>query len=90
MAEHHLARYTGRLQNSQDMTDSATPPPTVSQTLAADFGLSAEEYAKVLEIMGRTPSLTELGVFSVMWSEHCSLQILPGLAAAACRPRRRG
>ncbi len=44
----------------------------VNQSLAREFGLSAEEYGKVLEIMGRTPSLTELGVFSVMWSEHCS------------------
>ena len=44
----------------------------VNQALARDFGLSGEEYAKVLEILGRTPTLTELGVFSVMWSEHCS------------------
>ncbi len=44
----------------------------VNQALARDFGLSAEEYAKVLEILGHTPTLTELGVFSVMWSEHCS------------------
>ncbi len=44
----------------------------VTQELAAEFGLSAQEYAKVLAIMGRTPSLTELGIFSVMWSEHCS------------------
>jgi len=44
----------------------------VNQALAREFGLSAEEYGKVLEIMGRTPTLTELGVFSVMWSEHCS------------------
>src|SRR6201989_38919 len=44
----------------------------VSQALAAEFGLSAEEYGRVLAIMGRTPSLTELGVFSVMWSENCS------------------
>ena len=41
-------------------------------SLAATFGLNAEEYARVLAIMGRTPSLTELGIFSVMWSEHCS------------------
>src|ERR1700761_1017960 len=47
-------------------------PAVVNQALAAEFGLSADEYARVLEIMGRTPSLTELGVFSVMWSEHCS------------------
>src|ERR1700716_3067098 len=44
----------------------------VSENLARSFGLSAEEYGRVLAIMGRTPSLTELGVFSVMWSEHCS------------------
>ena len=47
-------------------------PQEVTQRLARDFGLSAEEYGRVLEIMGRTPTLTELGVFSVMWSEHCS------------------
>ena len=45
---------------------------TVDETRAKAFGLSAEEYGRVLEIMGRTPTLTELGVFSVMWSEHCS------------------
>ena len=45
---------------------------TVDAALAARFGLTAEEYGKVLNIMGRTPSLTELGIFSVMWSEHCS------------------
>src|SRR6195952_67123 len=46
--------------------------PTVSENLARSFGLSSEEYGRVLDIMGRTPSFTELGVFSVMWSEHCS------------------
>ncbi len=35
-------------------------------------GLSAEEYKKILGILGREPNLTELGIFSVMWSEHCS------------------
>ena len=44
----------------------------VNQALAREFGLSADEYANVLAITGRTPSLTELGIFSVMWSEHCS------------------
>ncbi len=48
------------------------PDPRVDQALAREFGLSADEYARVLDIMGRTPSLTELGIFSVMWSEHCS------------------
>lgn len=40
--------------------------------LYKQFGLNDEEYAKILEIMGREPNDTELGVFSVMWSEHCS------------------
>ncbi len=47
-------------------------PHDVNQALAQEFGLSADEYTTVLQIMGRTPTLTELGVFSVMWSEHCS------------------
>ncbi len=44
----------------------------VGPALAAEFGLSAEEFARAVTIMGRTPNLTELGIFSVMWSEHCS------------------
>jgi len=35
-------------------------------------GITAEEYAKILDILGREPNITELGIFSVMWSEHCS------------------
>ncbi|MCI4666300.1 MAG: phosphoribosylformylglycinamidine synthase subunit PurL [Neomegalonema sp.] len=46
--------------------------PTVTQALAADHGLTAEEYAKILELIGRTPTFAELGVFSAMWNEHCS------------------
>lgn len=46
--------------------------PEVTEALGAQFGLSAEEYQKVLDILGRTPTYTELGIFSVMWSEHCS------------------
>src|SRR5512141_1716168 len=44
----------------------------VTPELAREHGLSAVEYGTVLGILGRTPSLTELGIFSVMWSEHCS------------------
>ena len=35
-------------------------------------GLTQDEYARILESLGREPTLTELGIFSVMWSEHCS------------------
>lgn len=44
----------------------------VTFATAKEFGLSREEYEKVLQIMGREPNITELGIFSVMWSEHCS------------------
>jgi phosphoribosylformylglycinamidine synthase II len=44
----------------------------VTTELAAEHGLSAEEYARLLAILGREPNITELGIFSVMWSEHCS------------------
>jgi len=40
--------------------------------IVAEHGLSSEEYARILEILGRAPNLLELGIFSVMWSEHCS------------------
>ncbi len=36
------------------------------------MGLSEDEYGTILDIMGRTPNFTELSIFSVMWSEHCS------------------
>jgi len=44
----------------------------ITPKIVAEHGLSEEEYQNVLDIMGREPNLTELGVFSVMWSEHCS------------------
>lgn len=44
----------------------------ITPALIAEHGLSEDEYARILAMLGRPPSLTELGVFSVMWSEHCS------------------
>src|SRR5436853_657339 len=49
------------------MTESEITPEVVAQ-----HGLTPEEYERVLHALGRTPNLTELGVFSAMWSEHCS------------------
>src|SRR5438094_4516271 len=46
--------------------------PTLTTALIASHGLTPEEYQKILKILGREPTYTELGVFSVMWSEHCS------------------
>jgi phosphoribosylformylglycinamidine synthase II len=47
-------------------------PPERAAQLAAEFGLKPDEYERVLAILDRTPRLAELGLFSVMWSEHCS------------------
>ncbi|MCZ8143160.1 MAG: phosphoribosylformylglycinamidine synthase subunit PurL [Acetobacteraceae bacterium] len=47
-------------------------PPERAAQLAAEFGLKPDEYERVLAILGRAPRLAELGLFSVMWSEHCS------------------
>lgn len=44
----------------------------ITPEIIKQHGLTDEEYQKVLEIMGREPNITELGIFSVMWSEHCS------------------
>ncbi|MCF8475223.1 MAG: phosphoribosylformylglycinamidine synthase subunit PurL [Emcibacter sp.] len=60
----------------------------ITKQLVKEHGLSDDEYARCLKILGRTPTLTELGIFSVMWSEHCSyksskvhLKTLPTKAA---------
>ncbi len=49
-----------------------TEPPPITPELLRDHGITPEEYDKILKSLGRTPTLTELGIFSVMWSEHCS------------------
>ena len=46
--------------------------PIVDLQLALEHGLSENEYRRIIEILGRAPSYTELGIYSVMWSEHCS------------------
>src|SRR6184192_311789 len=52
----------------------ATAPTEIRVTpeIAAEHGLTPEEYRRVKQILGREPNITELGIFSVMWSEHCS------------------
>jgi phosphoribosylformylglycinamidine synthase II len=46
--------------------------PTITTDLIASHGLKPDEYEVILEIIGREPSFTELGIFSAMWNEHCS------------------
>ena len=46
--------------------------PRITPETVAEHGLSPEEYSRILKALGREPNLVELGIFSVMWSEHCS------------------
>ncbi len=46
--------------------------PAITEELIASHGLSPDEYERILEIIGREPTFTELGIFSAMWNEHCS------------------
>src|SRR5882724_9826880 len=46
--------------------------PAITPQIVTEHGLSEEEYARLLKALGREPNLVELGIFSVMWSEHCS------------------
>ena len=46
--------------------------PEITPEVIEEHGITSEEYDRILEILGREPNLTELGIFSVMWSEHCS------------------
>jgi phosphoribosylformylglycinamidine synthase subunit PurL len=46
--------------------------PTITPGLVAEHGLKPEEYERILQLIGREPTLTELGIFSAMWNEHCS------------------
>ena len=48
------------------------PEPEITPEVIEEHGITPEEYERILEVLGREPNLTELGIFSVMWSEHCS------------------
>lgn len=58
--------------NSESLSVALPAPVTISSELLAQHGITPDEYQRILDALGRTPSLTELGIYSVMWSEHCS------------------
>src|SRR5213075_1757212 len=49
-----------------------TNEPKITPELVASHGLKPDEYERILKLIGRVPSFTELGIFSAMWNEHCS------------------
>src|ERR1700733_5276871 len=51
---------------------SSRDAPEITPALVAAHGLTPEEYERLRGLIGRTPSFTELGIFSAMWNEHCS------------------
>src|SRR5437763_9554365 len=51
---------------------STTHASAITPAIIDEHGISPPEYEKIKDALGREPSLTELGIFSVMWSEHCS------------------
>lgn len=61
------------MPNLQAQQDKVVPSPaTITPALLKQHSITPEEYTRIEAALGRTPSLTELGIFSVMWSEHCS------------------
>ena len=46
--------------------------PAITPELIEEHGITPEEFGRIQDILGREPNYTELGIFSVMWSEHCS------------------
>jgi len=61
------------MPNQQVQQASGTPSPaTITPELLKQHSITPDEYTRIEAALGRTPSLTELGIFSVMWSEHCS------------------
>jgi phosphoribosylformylglycinamidine synthase len=59
-------------KTSHQQVATGTNEPVVTLQLALEHGLIENEYHRIIEILGRVPTYTELGIFSVMWSEHCS------------------
>src|SRR5215831_1595534 len=67
-----IAPYDSRSHNPEMNAPATAPQPAITPALVAEHGLTPAEYDPLLKILGREPSFTELGIFSVMWSEHCS------------------
>ena len=54
------------------MKTNAAQKIEITPQIVKEHGLTAEEYQRILKLLGRAPNMVELGIFSVMWSEHCS------------------
>src|SRR6266436_545755 len=66
------ARARNKAPTAKPKPRKSTKRAKISSALVAAHGLTAEEYQRILKLIGRAPTLTELGIFSAMWNEHCS------------------
>jgi phosphoribosylformylglycinamidine synthase subunit PurL len=63
----------GRVKPGHDEKSSViSNEPAIAPELIAEHGLKPDEYERIVKLIGRTPTFTELGIFSAMWNEHCS------------------
>jgi phosphoribosylformylglycinamidine synthase subunit PurL len=63
----------GRMRPGREKVEPlSVPEPKVDEALAIAHGLKPDEYARLVALIGRTPTFTELGIVSAMWNEHCS------------------
>ena len=67
-----LARRESAFAHPTRILSMTSNEPKITPELVAEHGLKPDEYARLLELIGRVPSFTELGIFSAMWNEHCS------------------
>src|SRR5258706_9462885 len=66
------ARARNKAPTAKPKPRKSTKRAKISSALVAAHGLTAEEYERILPLIGREPTITELGIFSAMWNEHCS------------------
>src|SRR5881628_582748 len=63
---------SSRISRKRHDADVIPNEPTITPELVAEHGLKPDEYERILKLIGRVPTFTELGIFSAMWNEHCS------------------
>ena len=61
-----------QITNTVDKPKKNQPSLDITPEIVKEHGLTVDEFRRILDLIGRTPNITELGIFSVMWSEHCS------------------
>src|SRR5262245_33851803 len=73
----HENHFIGRLSplnrgERRLLRDMIPNEPKITPELVAEHGLKPDEYERIVQLIGREPTITELGIFSAMWNEHCS------------------